>query len=589
MSNTIQPSGFSQDNASYWKEKSQTFANNNSSSCKKEKNNNKKLTIALAALGVAAAAGVAIALKKRAPNLKNINFQKGKAFLKGKTEGYTGLIKDKLASGDKIVLEYKDGILQKSTRVGAVNFEKVYTRKNGDLFVKSIGAKGTREVNISAIQKNVKKSQDEISELIKNKDKISYEEFKQKIPNIKYKNKKQTEALDDILVQKYNDKLKQIKYERTNKNLKDIQFNKGYAFFNGKEYSGKIYANMPNGDKVVIETDWSGKIVKSSRSGEKNFTKEYYNAPLQTVKITENGQSKEINLYEKTENVKKEVLLKQNKALEEKLKKEISAKADEFALSIKNASKEELEKIETSVSNEANELIKRGSARYKKEFGTEPSSEYYSLKRLTPEEKRQYELIQAKRGKIYNEKKCRENQLLKDTVYRSGDKPVKTANVSEYWNDAESVSLNRYYDDIAYNHEIRQNRGDAELMKNIDSLFEKAPALEEDAVVYRGVCALKKGDKPFIDSIKEGGIIYHNAYTSTSTNCLDEQFKHFVSDPMAGNGVVMRIRLPKGTKGILGGHNEYLLPRNSEIKVLKLDTIGGVKVAECEYVLPKTK
>ncbi len=54
------------------------------------------------------------------------------------------------------------------------------------------------------------------------------------------------------------------------------------------------------------------------------------------------------------------------------------------------------------------------------------------------------------------------------------------------------------------------------------------------------------------------------------------------------DGVLTRIRLPKGTKGVFGGNNEYLLPRNSQIKINNIEVIDGLKVANCEYILPKS-
>ena len=52
------------------------------------------------------------------------------------------------------------------------------------------------------------------------------------------------------------------------------------------------------------------------------------------------------------------------------------------------------------------------------------------------------------------------------------------------------------------------------------------------------------------------------------------------------DGYIMRIKLPIGTKGVLGGYDEYLLPRNAQIKVVKINNVNGVKIADCEYILP---
>ena len=65
-----------------------------------------------------------------APKLSRVKFEKGVAYgLDG--EKYTGIIEDTLKSGDKIQLEIKDGLIQKSTKTrqnGERLFEKTYER-----------------------------------------------------------------------------------------------------------------------------------------------------------------------------------------------------------------------------------------------------------------------------------------------------------------------------------------------------------------------------------------------------------------------------------------------------------------------------
>ena len=55
-----------------------------------------------------------------------------------KDNGFTGKIRGKLKNGDKVVIEYKDGLLSKSKRSGNVNFEKVYNYVDGKLQVSEI-------------------------------------------------------------------------------------------------------------------------------------------------------------------------------------------------------------------------------------------------------------------------------------------------------------------------------------------------------------------------------------------------------------------------------------------------------------------
>lgn len=118
------------------------------------KDGKKKLALALAALGAAAVAGVAI-YKGKGTKLRNVTFNKGIAFSQN-GDKFTGKIKDKLANGDNIVMEYVDGVLQKSVRSGQVNFEKVYETVNNEKIVKKTINGVTTEFNITKTQQKVK-------------------------------------------------------------------------------------------------------------------------------------------------------------------------------------------------------------------------------------------------------------------------------------------------------------------------------------------------------------------------------------------------------------------------------------------------
>ena len=132
--------------------------------------------------------------------------------------------------------------------------------------------------------------------------------------------------------------------------------------------------------------------------------------------------------------------------------------------------------------------------------------------------------------------------------------------------------------------DIQNSVKKADLM---DSGFKKAPALQDDAMVYRAVTPKGKETNAFFDSIRTGETIQDFAYMSTSTRIATRQFKQFALRAKENNGtVLMRIHLPKGTKGVLGGSYEYILPRNTKLKIVSTETINGVKVANCEYILP---
>lgn len=125
--------------------------------------------IAIVAAAVAVTAGAIFAFKKgKSVKLENIKFDKGIASLKDGTK-FTGKIKDKLKNGDKIVMEYADGVLQKSTRSGAKNIEKVYeVAQNGDKIVKqTIDGVQKAPVNITKITNEVKAQQSKLQTILK--------------------------------------------------------------------------------------------------------------------------------------------------------------------------------------------------------------------------------------------------------------------------------------------------------------------------------------------------------------------------------------------------------------------------------------
>ncbi len=108
---------------------------------KEEKGGKKKLALALGALAIAGAAAVAIykTSKGQGVKLADITFEKGIASLKEGGEKFTGVIKDTLKNGDKVVLSYKDGVIQESTREGSKNLQKTFsTAKNGSRIIKII-------------------------------------------------------------------------------------------------------------------------------------------------------------------------------------------------------------------------------------------------------------------------------------------------------------------------------------------------------------------------------------------------------------------------------------------------------------------
>lgn len=168
-----------------------------------------RVFLGLAILGIAAVGIACVAsgkkpkevpnadeVQKLAKQFKDIDFSKGQAKLKNGAR-FTGVIEDTLKSGDKVIMEYTDGVIQKSTKIsGEEKVVKEYT--NG-----VISKKNGKIVNIKKLQNEAKEQQTKLKSLFKD-DKISAEEFKKQTDEIKYKSKKQEVETQEIFNKKAN-------------------------------------------------------------------------------------------------------------------------------------------------------------------------------------------------------------------------------------------------------------------------------------------------------------------------------------------------------------------------------------------------
>ena len=156
-------------------------------------------------------------------------------------------------------------------------------------------------------------------------------------------------------------------------------------------------------------------------------------------------------------------------------------------------------------------------------------------------------------------------------------------------------ALFRYYDQAYINGYLRKGQITEEILqqcKLLDKGFELAKPLEKEAVVYRGVCAPNpkyaehyKVETAFINSLQPGNTFKDRAYVSVATDSQSEMFCQFGGAAIDSEGVLMKIKLPKGTKCIYSG-DEAVLPRNSKFKINDVEYIDGVKIVNCEYILP---
>ena len=98
-----------------------------------------------------------IGIKNKPKKLQDIMFENGKAFFKKNGKGFSGKVKDVLKNGDTVILEYKDGIIQKSKRSGKVNVMKVYDRSGLDKIVHIFNEGKETSVNLSKKINDTKK------------------------------------------------------------------------------------------------------------------------------------------------------------------------------------------------------------------------------------------------------------------------------------------------------------------------------------------------------------------------------------------------------------------------------------------------
>lgn len=67
-----------------------------------------------------------------------------------------------------------------------------------------------------------------------------------------------------------------IKRNKAPLKLAEIKFDKGIAKKNGFKYSGTIKDILRNGDSITLKYE-KGKLIESTRKGQKNFTKKFFN------------------------------------------------------------------------------------------------------------------------------------------------------------------------------------------------------------------------------------------------------------------------------------------------------------------------
>ena len=454
----------------------------------------KKALAGLAIAGTVIAAGVGICKgvikpKKAIEQITDID-QDGIGKLLKENDKLTGRFQKNMKDGSKVVMEYTDGILQKSTKTasdGTQIFEKVYSKApNGDLLVNN--------KNITEISRQAKKHQDKAVSLLYKKD-VSLDELKGL--DRKYLSKNQIQELDLKIKTK----------------------------------------------QEAIELE-----AKKAKEAEELAKKQAREAQERAAKEAQERAQKEAQ--EKA----------QEKAIE---------RINEFSKSLDSKSEEELSQLLKDINKEIDSIDKR------RDFLTD---------RIQKEDILRYNELQEKDTLCRGEINKRRTKYKERFFNAEPNKKVKTNHFSDYTTEDEQRAIESYYDDYVCNFGLRSgNIKDSDLVKIdlMDSAFRKAPALENDAVVYRCI-----GNIDGLDSISPGYIMPHKGYVSTSVNLSNDQFDQFISYAKSSNGLFMKIKVPKGTKGIYGGIEEFILPRDTQIKINSINIVDGYKVADCEYILP---
>jgi len=117
-------------------------------------------------------------------------------------------------------------------------------------------------------------------------------------------------------------------------------------------------------------------------------------------------------------------------------------------------------------------------------------------------------------------------------------------------------------------------------LAGLDSVFAKAPALDQDVVVYRSVYG------EMFANVKVGDELTDNGYISTTV-------QRRIAEDWATNGTVFKIRVPKGTKAVYpnsllanpNAREQEVLLRRHRFRVTKIAAgrgRGGNRVIELD-------
>lgn len=312
-------------------------------------------------------------------------FDKGQAILADGTK-YTGNITSECKDGSKVVMEYVDGVLKKSTKTKAGRniFERSYkVNSSGERIVRISKEGYNKEFNITKKNNEVKLNQAQLKTFLEREERFKSNELEEKLSEIKYKSKKQKENIAKLIETK---KLNEIAIEKKEQELIDsyrhriitwddfianggefknrkASFHPDRDFVNRDEYfygkydknfTGSVIKTLSDGSTVRLNFN-EGELYSSLKKdifGDKVFLKLYNEGPHQV-----NIDGKTVDLHSKGKNALKKIN-DEKYAKELALIKSKEDYSDFWNKALKRNERAGLEKLEKENPEMAKELLK---------------------------------------------------------------------------------------------------------------------------------------------------------------------------------------------------------------------------------------
>ena len=169
--------------------------------------------------------------------------------------------------------------------------------------------------------------------------------------------------------------------------------------------------------------------------------------------------------------------------------------------------------------------------------------------------------------------------------------------------DKDFEAVMSFLNDYKYNAKMRAGMelSDVDEVKRLKRLIDEAIPLENEAIVYRGIRTQKIWDNfetlDFAKNLEDGVILKDRAFVSTS-RVYDDYLAQVDPANYEGHtdcGYIMRIILPKGTKGFdcrrcsgrnldKGINSVFILPPDSNIEIQHIDDL--TKIIYSKYIIP---